>query len=265
MNSFYLIDVHTHFFPNHIAKDAISRISKITKVTPYGNGTKEDLLKFMKKDKVNISINLPVATKPDSVHSINLKMIEFNKISKQIICFGCMHPELENFESEIQFLKENNIKGFKLHPEYQNFFPDDDKYTKFYECCVKYGMIIFFHSGLDLAYKKVHGTPKRFKEVLKINGIKIILAHMGGFRLWDEVTKYLVGKEVYFDTAYITEMQSEILQEIIMSHHKDKILFGTDFPWERASVIKQKIDELEITKELKEKIFYKNAKKLFGI
>ena len=32
---------------------------------------------------------------------------------------------------------------------------------------------------------------------------RLILAHMGGFRRWDEVEEYLVGEDVWFDTAVV--------------------------------------------------------------
>jgi predicted TIM-barrel fold metal-dependent hydrolase len=95
--------------------------------------------------------------------------------------------------------------------------------------------------------------------------VKIILAHMGGYRLWDDVMKYLVGKDVYFDTAYTVEMKDEVFKGIVDAHGAGKILFGTDFPWERAMNIKEKIEKIINDKEVKDKIYYKNAKKLLNL
>lgn len=36
----------------------------------------------------------------------------------------------------------------------------------------------------------------------KVNPKKLVLAHMGGWNLWDEVEEKLVGKNVYFDTGF---------------------------------------------------------------
>ena len=38
---------------------------------------------------------------------------------------------------------------------------------------------------------------------------KLVLAHMGGLNFWDDVEKYLVGENVYFDTAYVADEMSE--------------------------------------------------------
>jgi predicted TIM-barrel fold metal-dependent hydrolase len=95
--------------------------------------------------------------------------------------------------------------------------------------------------------------------------LKAILAHLGGFRMWDEVYRQLVGKNVYFDTAYSVEMEDSVFKGIIKEHGPDKILFGTDFPWERASAIIEKIEKNIEDKGEKEKIYHLNAEKMLGL
>jgi uncharacterized protein len=262
-----VIDVHTHFFPDAIAADTVRHLESISGVKAYGDGTLASLRKFMKEDSVAISINAPVATKPEQVVSINRKMIEHNSQpeNRDVICFGAMHPMFGregNFAEEIEFIAKSGIKGIKMHPEYQQFYPDDGKLKPLYEACVKYGIIILFHSGEDFAFEDYHSTPKRFVETAKIRGLKLILAHMGAYRMWDEVYKQLVGKDVYFDTAYCDEMEPGVFKGLIKEHGPDKILFGTDFPWERAAVIIKKIDENVESADDREKIFHLNAEKL---
>jgi len=265
-----IIDIHTHFFPDAIAADSVHRLEHSAGVKAFGGGTLASLRNYMKEDGVAIFINAPVATKAGQVISINRKMIEHNSKpeNKDVICFGAMHPMFgseNSFEEEIAFISKNGIKGIKMHPEYQQFYPDDGKLKGLYEACVKFNMIILFHSGEDFAFEDYHSTPKRFAEVAKIGGLKLILAHMGAYRMWDEVYKQLVGKSVFFDTAYCNEMEPGVFKGLIKEHGPDKILFGTDFPWERASIIRKKIEENVERQEDKDKIFHLNAEKLLGI
>lgn len=265
-----IIDVHTHFFPDSIAADSIRHLENLANVKAFGDGTLASLRKFMKEDGVSVSVNCPVATKPEQVISINRKMIEHNSKpeNRDVICFGAMHPMFNrdnNFGEEIAFLSANGIKGIKLHPEYQQFYPDNGVLKPLYEACVKHGMIILFHAGEDFAFEDFHSNPKRFAEVAKIKGLKLILAHMGSYRMWDEVYKQLVGKDVFFDTAYSNEMENSVFKGIIKGHGVDKILFGTDFPWERASAIIKKVEENVESAEGREKIFHKNTERLLGI
>lgn len=56
---------------------------------------------------------------------------------------------------------------------------------------------------------------------------------MGGWKLWDDVEKYLVGTPIYFDTAFtLNFITDEQLLRIIKNHGSEKILHATDSPWE---------------------------------
>jgi hypothetical protein len=224
----------------------------------------------MIRDNVSLSINLPVATRKEQVQGINRKMIEFNAGNKgDIFCFGAMHPQYGKAGSvreELHFLSENGIKGIKLHPEYQQFYPDDPQMSEIYEVCCEVGLIIAFHAGFDFPYPDhIRSTPERLKEVTKIKGLKLIFAHLGGYRMWDGVLKYLAGTGAYFDTAFIEGVESSSLLEIITKHGEDKILFGTDFPWARAAAIRKIIEGAVCCPDTRKKIFYKNAERLLGI
>lgn len=266
-----IIDVHTHFFPGEIAKKTVDYLSEKGMARAYGDGALDALKEYMQKDGVALSINAPIATKPEQVVSINRKMVEHNKAGGNVICFGTMHPlfgKNGNVGEELEFLSKNGIKGIKMHTEYQEFFPDDGTLKKVYNACVKNNLVILFHAGADAAFdfSSTHGTPKRFAAMLKETpGLKSILAHMGGFRMWDQVYRELVGKDVYFDTAYSNEMEDGVFRGLIKEHGVDKILFGTDFPWERASVIIDKVNRNVESAEDREKIFHKNAEKLLGV
>lgn len=266
-----LIDFHTHFYPEDIAKNTIKKLSLQAGFNFYGEGTIDSLKKFMIADGVYISINAPVATKPGQVKSINKKMIEYNSKEKNIICLGAMHPlfnKTGDVKEEIEYLAKNNIKGIKMHPEYQNFYPDDGGLKKIYEECIKNNLFILFHSGADAAFDfdVTKGIPKRFRQVIKsCPDLKIILAHMGGYHMWEYVYKELVGLNVYFDTALCNEIEDNALACLIKEHGYDKIIFGTDFPWERAYILKEKIKKVTNSEDIRQQIFYQNASKLLGL
>ena len=264
-----LIDVHAHFFPDNIAPATIDFLEKEADIKAFGAGTAASLLEEMKRDGVTLSINAPVATKKEQVISINRRMIEFNKTSKEIICFGSMHPDfyqIGNIEEEISYIAKNGIKGIKLHSEYQSFYPDEDRLKPVYEACVKHQIIILFHAGVDFAYEtEVKATPQRLSGVVKLSGLRTILAHFGSYRQWDEVMKYLSGTPAYFDTAYSAEVAPETCRNLVKSHGEDKILFGTDFPWQTAAMVKGMLERSGLSKDALEKIYYKNATKLLGL
>ncbi len=266
-----IIDFHTHFFPDEIAKQTMETLENRIGIRAHGSGKYESLLSNMEKEGIDISLNMPVATKPEQVRPINRKMIEYNKNKGRVINFGSMHPLFNregDAESEISFLAKNGIKGIKMHPEYQQFFPDDGKMKSIYGACVKYGLIILFHAGADAAYdfESTHGTPGRMAEVAgAFKGMKIVLAHLGGFRMWDGVYKYLAGKDVYFDTAVLGEAEDGAVEGIINDHGAEKIVFGSDFPWGSPGDTRKQIERAVKDEGAREKIFYKNAESLLGL
>lgn len=54
------------------------------------------------------------------------------------------------------------------------------------------------------------------------------------------------------------------MTKIINKHGAERILFGSDLPWDSPAVIKQKILELKISDDAKEKILGQNALRLLG-
>lgn len=57
-------------------------------------------------------------------------------------------------------------------------------------------MIMIFHCGVDVAFNPpYHCTPDRLINLLnEFQDAKIVAAHMGGFRYFPDVQKYLIGK-----------------------------------------------------------------------
>lgn len=53
---------------------------------------------------------------------------------------------------------------------------------------IKKGMMLVTHTGRDpLEREEVFGTPERFARVVQCYPeLKLLLAHLGGMRMWDE-------------------------------------------------------------------------------
>ena len=71
-----VIDIHTHIFPPKLAPHAIKALESSAGAHAFLNGTKEDLIKSMRENGIDISVNMPVASRADQVHSINNYAIE---------------------------------------------------------------------------------------------------------------------------------------------------------------------------------------------
>ncbi|NLE25657.1 MAG: amidohydrolase family protein [Clostridiaceae bacterium] len=261
-----IIDFHTHCFADELASSAIPILAQKADIPAFLGGTVSALKESMNTCGISYSVLLNIATKPSQTEKINSWAASVQKNS--IISFGSIHPQYGNWENELKRIKELGLKGIKFHPEYQEFYVDDEAMYPIYEKAFELGLIIAFHAGEDLGFDPpVHCTPKRLNELIKrFKGGTIIAAHMGGFRYWDDVEKYLVGKDIYLDTSFcLGHMDEEQKQRIIKNHGYKKILFGTDSPWKNQGDEVQKIKDLCLGKEAEEAILYKNAIELLGI
>ena len=264
-----LIDFHSHIFPDKIAVGAVHSLSNSivnfqgVRYRHYTRGTLESLRCSMERNSVDMSVIMPIATKPTQTKSIN----EFAKSLRndRIVSFGSLHPDQDDWEDVLENLADDGFKGIKLHPEYQSFFVDSKRSIDILEKAEKLGLYVVLHTGFDHGMPPpAHCQPDRLKNVLEyVSGRFIIAAHLGAFGNWDEVERYLVGTPLNFDTAVISKfIEPEQCRRIIKNHGSDKILFGSDSPWGNASAERDFILNLGLTEEENENILFRNALKI---
>lgn len=262
-----LIDFHTHAFPESIAQKAIESLSYTSGgLVSQTEGTVPSLKKEMEKDGVDISVVLSIATNPKQQTNVNNFAKQIND-QKSIFAFGSVHPDAENALYELERIKDMGLKGVKLHPEYQKFYVDDEKMKPIYKKISSLGLITVFHSGYDYGYAPpYHCMPDNLLGALRWLDTPVIAAHWGGVNCGIEIIKKLCGKEIFFDLSFgYSMMPKAIAQEIIDKHTPDRLVFASDMPWHRPSWEKRLIEALDISQQDKEKIYYKNAKKLLNI
>ena len=95
------------------------------------------------------------------------------------------------------------IKGFKLHPLYQEKDIDDISFLRIIDCACELGLIVLIHAGRDLSFPGDHCTPTLIRHMLdEIKPRKMVLAHMGSYAYWDGVEEQLCGLGAYMDASF---------------------------------------------------------------
>ena len=264
-----LIDFHTHIFPDRIAQRTLEVLKagslkcEKKEAISYFDGTKSGLLSLMADSGVDISIALPIATKPTQTDSINT--FAASATDENILSFATLHPQNEDTDKILENIKESGFKGIKLHPEFQETYVDSPEIINILKKTEELELYTVFHTGHDIGLPPpVHSMPIRFERVLEyVSGEFIIAAHLGGWRAWDDVEKYLVGTPIRFDTAFIKNfIPHEQAKRIIKNHGSEKILFGSDAPWENPKDTLEFLLSLELNENEIENITYKNAEKI---
>lgn len=268
-----IIDFHTHAFPDKIAEKTIDALSKKASIPPFSNGSVSGLVDKMEKAGVSVAVNLPVVTNPSQFESINRFAAsinaEFAEKDRKIVSFAGIHPECDDIDGKMKWIKDQGFLGVKIHPDYQETFFDDERYIAILECAKEYDLIVTTHAGVDGGYPDapVRCTPEMARKVIeKVGHKKLILAHLGANELTDEVIENLCGLDVYFDTAYVLRfVGKENFMRILEKHGEDRILFGSDSPWSDIAADVEALRSYKLEKETEEKIFCGNAKRLLGI
>jgi predicted TIM-barrel fold metal-dependent hydrolase len=273
-----LIDCHTHAFADKIADKALSYLIDYYGI-PTDNGARYcDLMNAAQEASLTALVLLAAATKPEQVQPLNdwilntlpaLKNkaeVKSNSLP-QIIPFGAYHPGDVNWQSEISRLRNANIKGIKLHPEFQKIDLADTALNDLF-AEVENDFVIMIHVGDNKKSEQNFSTPAKVAAIHSaFPKLRIIAAHMGGYRFWDEAYEVLAGKDIYIDTSSaISYMDHSMIRKIISRHGTEHILFGSDFPLRTPKEEYEVLDSLHwLSSSDKEKIAGINCAKLLGI
>lgn len=268
-----IIDFHTHVFPENIAPRAIESL-KAGMVEQHGyeypnfcDGTVSGLLRSMDEEGIDISVMMPIATKP--AHAASINRFAAANASERLIAFGTVHPAQEDWEKTLEDLAAEGRKGIKLHPEFQSFFIDAPESIRILRKCGELGLIVTFHAGEDIGYPPpVHATPERILRAAEAApDTKLIAAHMGGWNMWEEAADLLKDTHLMFDTAYVhILMDAPEFGDLVHCYGAERVLFASDSPWARPTTdMLSYMAESGLTNEELDMVTHLNALRLLGI
>lgn len=261
-----IINSHAHIYPEKIAAKATDTIGLFYDIKmQMPAGTPEQLLKDGYNAGITKHVIHSVATTAHQVRSINEFIKKEVEAHPEFIGFITLHQDLSEEEmlKEVEWAISNNLRGVKLHPDFQKFYIDEENAEKFYRA-VGSKLPILLHIGDDrYEFSKPHRLVKIAKKYPEVN---FIAAHFGGYRCWHDAPLYLGLNNVYFDTcSSLPFISAEEAKKIIDMHGAEKFFFATDFPmWDGKSEL-ERFNEISLTDEEREMIFSKNIKKLLKI
>ena len=285
-----LIDFHAHAFPDELAGKVIPMIADKAAIRYYTEATNTSLLKSMEIAGIDMSVVLPVVTKPSQHITINETAKYINeKYFPRLLSFGGIHPDNENYREILKGLIRDGIKGIKLHPLYQGVAIDDIRNLRIIENACELGMIVVIHAGRDLSFPGDLVSPERISRMLdEIHPDKMVLAHMGSYAQWDEVYDILCGRGAYLDTSFalnpvrpmtdseeglkrlkenpilVPSLTQEKFIKMVKKNGVDRILFASDSP---GCDQKETYELVNLCLEEKDKnaVFFENALKLLDL
>lgn len=261
-----IIDTHVHVFVDALAPKVLEKLSNTAQIPYYTNLTESDTRTKLHEWGIDLGVVMPIATKPHQQKTINDWASGLQ--NGNLISFGTVHPLAPDAIDELERIRNLGLLGVKLHPDYQGFHAGDESIYPIYAKAEQLRLPIVFHAGFDpVSPDEVHCTPRELRQIKEdFPDLRIIGAHLGGNQLYDDVERYLVGKDIYLDISMAPlYCPFDQFERIIQNHDPDRILFASDCPWSLPLDEIEWVRRLSVSPEHKEKILWKNAADLLGL
>ena len=197
----------------------------------------------------------------------------------QFIGFASVDPHKGEWavEEVERSVSELGLRGLKLHPIHQAFFPNDEAFRPLFDKCEELGVPVLIHSGYAAAgagtpggggFKLKYARPIPYIDDLAADhpDLTIIMAHPAWPWVDEQVAVALHKPNVYIDLSgwaprYIPR---DLIREA-NTRLQNKMLFGSDYPYMPPSRWLQEFEELEMRDGSRQKILLDNAKRVLGL
>ncbi|QSH41626.1 amidohydrolase family protein [Lentisphaerota bacterium ZTH] len=261
-----IIDFHTHYYPEKIVERALDSVALVPGMEPATDGTRRGLIKSMRACGIDYSLALPLANTPDNVRGVNRWAALQN--TAPVFLLGSVHPRMKKPAETIKWIASLGLKGVKVHPEYQSFCFQDESFFPVWEACAENDLFVLTHAGGDINFEAPYKTNPRLMKAFhqRFDSLKLIIAHMGSWGMWDEAEEHLVGLPVYMDLAFtLGQLENDQLVRMIRRHGADRVLFGTDSPWRSQKAALDQFNKLDLDEHEKALILSGNAAQLLDL
>jgi predicted TIM-barrel fold metal-dependent hydrolase len=175
-----------------------------------------------------------------------------------------------------KLISDYGVKGFKFHPQVQDFMPNDRMAYPLYEAIAEAKLPALFHTGqtgvgagtrAGGGIRLKYGNPMLIDDVaVDFPDMPIILAHPS-FPWQEEALSVATHKpQVYIDlSGWSPKYFPPILVQYANTLLKDKILFGSDYPVIAPEKWIAEFEKLPIKPEVRPLIMKHNAARLLGL
>jgi predicted TIM-barrel fold metal-dependent hydrolase len=271
------IDTHVHIEPDVEDNAADLAARKYFGDTGVARGRKElaDYYRSRKIGCVVFSVDERLTGRPQVSNDDVATFAEEN--SDIVMAFASVDPTRgAEALTEARRLIQRGVKGFKLHPPLQQFFPNDKMAYPFYEVIAEARLPVIFHtghSGIGTGMPGGGGVRLKYGNPMDIDDVAvdfpdmpIIMAHPS-FPWQDEAISVCLHKpQVYIDlSGWSPKYFSPVLIQYANTLLKKKMLFGSDFPLITPDRWLADFEKIGIKDEVRPLILKENAIRLFGI
>ncbi|WP_221031640.1 amidohydrolase family protein [Actomonas aquatica] len=176
------------------------------------------------------------------------------------------------------YLKDGLVKGLKLYPGYEPFYPYDSRCRVLYDLAQEFDVPVMIHTGDTYSPR----AKVRFAHPLAVDDVavdfpelKLVICHVGNPWIRDAMEVVYKNKNAHTDiSGFVLGDFTERFEKFMLEQVKDMILYagdpnyllyGTDWPICRMRTYLKFVRGLELPEAHYEKLMWKNANRLFKL
>lgn len=278
-----MIDFHTHPV---LVREMIERYPELERVAReiffIGNNFQplETFLLELDVSGLNRAVLLPIdctSTRGAPIWS-NEQIAELCRMSERFIGFASVDPHQPDAPAKLKrAIEDLGLRGLKLAPGIQEFYPNDPALCPLYEKAQELGISILFHAGMswEPRAKAGYGRPIYFEDVAHdFPELKIVLAHLAWPWVVEAVSLALKYPNVYLDTSalyfdnpkeFIHFAMSEQVPVTVWERSlRKQLVFGSNYPRVEIKNMAAAVRSLGLSQGCLELVFRGNVERLLG-
>jgi uncharacterized protein len=175
-------------------------------------------------------------------------------------------------------LREERIKGLKLYPGYEPFYVHDPRMRVVYELAAEFAVPVMIHTGdtYDPKGKVKYSHPIEVDEVaVDFRDVTFVICHLGNPWITDameviyknpnvvgDISGFTLG---HFEERFERFMLQQVNEVVAFAGDPSKLLYGTDWPIADMGSYIRFVNNLNLTEEENDRIFWQNTARLFRI
>lgn len=175
-------------------------------------------------------------------------------------------------------LSTKRIKGLKLYPGYEPFYPHDPRMRVVYELAGEFGVPVMIHSGdtYDPKGKVKYAHPLEVDEVaVDFREVTFVICHLGNPWVTDTMEVIYKNENVvadfsgltlgHFEERFERFMLAQLNEFVAFAGDPSKLLFGTDWPVADMGDYVRFVRQLNLSATETDLILWRNAARIFKI
>lgn len=263
-----IIDVHTHL--NNYHEETLVNVQERL----------DKLQEAMERNQVDVSLILTSYKISEHRPSTREVVLATRDLKNIFVVAGIsfLNYREKDLREISDYLADGIVKGLKLYPGYEPFYPYDRRCKVIYDLAIEYGVPVMFHTGDTYA-----PTGKlRFAHPLNIDDVavdnpelKIVICHLGNPWIRDCMEVVYKNPNVYADISGLVLgdfsepfeefMLRQIREMILYAGDPSYLLYGTDWPISSMQTYIKFIGGLGLPEKDKDRIMWRNAAGLFRL